>query len=30
MKRTTRKFQRQTFRRLPGTRGYTRILDGES
>jgi hypothetical protein len=30
LKATTKRYQRQTFRRLPGTRGYTRILDGDA
>jgi hypothetical protein len=26
---TTRKYRKQTFRRLPGTKGVTVVLDGE-
>ena len=29
LKRTTKRYQRQTFKRLPGTRGVTVVLDGE-
>lgn len=28
LRATTRKFQRPTYRRLPGTRGVTVVLDG--
>lgn len=30
LKRTTARYTKQSFRRIPGTRGYTRILDGET